>query len=538
MSCYLDKLKGEDEAIFLQTLKEILSVITTGKQAIIDALLSQNMITTALDLINDLAENSHSVILCFKILTAVDWRSDHSQLQGRCSDFEFAQLLVNRFFSEKANVSYAALIILDKWIHSCARCKELVSETNIPHSMLTFLSISSPRRYEKETLYHYEYRFRRWLIRVSDKVIILTAAVKIGMKFDPQSETKLLRVLSVLSSDLTRIEKTTTTNSPCPLDEMHCLQHRIEQLARDLNYDNEQGALTDDIPAIYFDLLTQNPPFVENVNVVWGFCRRTLLHIACEDGAISVVIHLVSHGANVNVYDRCDQTPLYLAITHGHLSIVQYLIEHGAVIDPDDYYPGVTALHIAASCGCWRIVQYLVEHAADVNSMDNDMNSPLHLACNNGSLRVVEYLINCGCNVNALDKYGRNSLHLACLNGHINIVEYLVNRGGRVNQKDDEGKTPLHYACTRADPKAVEVLIKHGASINEQDNKKQTPLHIAVKKEHLCTVKKLIQYNADMYLRDQDGRTALTIAIQQQSLPLVKVLLSKHTTQTLISLLF
>lgn len=93
---------------------------------------------------------------------------------------------------------------------------------------------------------------------------------------------------------------------------------------------------------------------------------KTMLHVACEYGAVDVVDMLVNEfDANVSVLDNTDQTPLHLAAGNGHTEIVSVLcnsIDYSDdlkdFINSTDHY-GMTAVMYACDYGCYRVVRYL-----------------------------------------------------------------------------------------------------------------------------------------------------------------------------------
>lgn len=52
---------------------------------------------------------------------------------------------------------------------------------------------------------------------------------------------------------------------------------------------------------------------------------RTALHVACCEGDIQVVRHLLKLGANVHVKDRFNRTPLTDALEHDKLEVLMKL---------------------------------------------------------------------------------------------------------------------------------------------------------------------------------------------------------------------
>jgi len=64
--------------------------------------------------------------------------------------------------------------------------------------------------------------------------------------------------------------------------------------------------------------------------------------------------------------------PLHLAAQNGHLSVVEYLVNQKADKNAKDN-EGMTPLHRAAANGHHSVVEYLVNQKADINAKDNSV---------------------------------------------------------------------------------------------------------------------------------------------------------------------
>ena len=92
---------------------------------------------------------------------------------------------------------------------------------------------------------------------------------------------------------------------------------------------------------------------------------KTLLHVACENGATDVAKLLVKrYGADLTVTDRTEQTPMHIAAEAGKTSIIDILVRNAndtpGLINAEDRY-GMTPLMIATDLGRKRVVRYLLQ---------------------------------------------------------------------------------------------------------------------------------------------------------------------------------
>ncbi|EXJ15272.1 ankyrin repeat domain-containing protein [Imhoffiella purpurea] len=158
----------------------------------------------------------------------------------------------------------------------------------------------------------------------------------------------------------------------------------------------------------------------------------TPLHVAAQNGKVTIAEHLLSHGANPDVLDASGRTPLEVALRFGKTQVAQTLVEHGARIDP----------------------QALLLELVGQGISDRDTFS---------------FLARNGAEIDRADDQGRTSLTLAIQGGYLDTVNRLLIEGADVNQPDGRGRMPLAIALKRSDGKAtdrqtiVELLQRNGA---------------------------------------------------------------------------
>lgn len=136
----------------------------------------------------------------------------------------------------------------------------------------------------------------------------------------------------------------------------------------------------------------------------------------------------------------------------------------------------------ASQYGDLEYVNALISQGADVNTSDEDGDTPLHLACDYGHVEIVKALIKTGADVNAKEWGGGSTpLHCAVRAKSLEIVEVLLESGADVNAIEwiGEGCTPLHLAAFDKLVEIAELLIKHGADIESKDDRGNTPFDIA-----------------------------------------------------------
>uniref|UniRef100_A0A673VZG8 BCL6 corepressor n=1 Tax=Salmo trutta TaxID=8032 RepID=A0A673VZG8_SALTR len=96
-----------------------------------------------------------------------------------------------------------------------------------------------------------------------------------------------------------------------------------------------------------------------------GYCA---LHEACARGWLSIVIHLLEHGADINCSAQDGTRPLHDAVENDHLDVVRVLLSYGA--DPTlATYSGRGLLKMTHSDSMER---FLTDYFADLQGRSND----------------------------------------------------------------------------------------------------------------------------------------------------------------------
>ena len=100
----------------------------------------------------------------------------------------------------------------------------------------------------------------------------------------------------------------------------------------------------------------------------------------------------MARGGNVHILDGDNRSLLHIACDNGDLSLVKCLIEKGVGLTGKDKN-GWTPLHIV--CGPaddYELAYYLIEHGADPYASDANKHTPLDLATQFQARKVERYL--------------------------------------------------------------------------------------------------------------------------------------------------
>ncbi len=170
------------------------------------------------------------------------------------------------------------------------------------------------------------------------------------------------------------------------------------------------------------------------------------------------------------------------------------------------------------------LAKYRVEQGADVNTKDDNGNTPLLNAALLGKMEQAELLLAHGADVNAKDSFGRMPLHWAAQYGYRELAELLLAHGADVNAKNSKDQTPLHFAAENGQGGVAELLLAHSADVNAKDSFGATPLKYVAMIGQVDVAELLLAHGANVNARDNSGGTPLHWAAHYRHQELVKVL--------------
>uniref|UniRef100_A0A915PJA2 non-specific serine/threonine protein kinase n=1 Tax=Setaria digitata TaxID=48799 RepID=A0A915PJA2_9BILA len=282
---------------------------------------------------------------------------------------------------------------------------------------------------------------------------------------------------------------------------------------------------------------------------------RSALHIAAQNGNISILDLLIEAGADVNSMagpSALCATPLHVAAVAGRLEAVQHLIDSGAELLATDLRDHC-ALELAQMANQFETACLLIDAIESVRDKTRQLHDNLIKSAEEGDVRaVIEALPNLSSanydavlNGATLDR--KCALYLACLNGRKEVVEALLNVRGHTLIQPNTHDTVLHAAISSQKPAIVEMILKaftHLVTTKNADG--CTALHWASQCGSLDIVKLLLEFPyeddvltkiedvsgrfsyrfvLDVNALDAQCRTALYLAVANSYYDVVKYLL-------------
>lgn len=257
---------------------------------------------------------------------------------------------------------------------------------------------------------------------------------------------------------------------------------------------------------------------------------NSLLHVACEFGALKCVKYLVE-----NIPELCFESnrfcsyPLHSACAAGNIECIEILLSNDSCLVNIDLpgYEDRTALHLAVLQNRIDIVTLLLHCGADSNAFDRYGKLALHMVV---SIECAAVLIISGnAYVDGKDMYGQTFVHYCCATDKAMYLKFLLTQSPNLAIKDTLGRTPLHVAASHGSQSCLDLLLKTKTlNINLTDLYGWTALHITVRQINFMATVSLLKAGADPGVRDNLHRTALHFACQNGTSMLTVVQLLAH----------
>lgn len=156
--------------------------------------------------------------------------------------------------------------------------------------------------------------------------------------------------------------------------------------------------------------------------------------------------------SQINAQDpRSQETPVFHAAVQAWQNeyVILYLLEQRNIRIDVRNIDGNSPLHVFCSSFynplCHEAFARFLEKGADVNSRNNNEETPLHKAIFNTRIRMllVQLLLDAGADVNARSSRGGTPLHYAIHLNRQDVLQIFVENGADLSIRDDNGDTVL-----------------------------------------------------------------------------------------------
>ncbi|MCJ1308629.1 hypothetical protein MMC25_002282 [Agyrium rufum] len=200
------------------------------------------------------------------------------------------------------------------------------------------------------------------------------------------------------------------------------------------------------------------------------------------------------------------------------------LLARGAPFESRDGF-GMTPLAVAAFQGHAMTVYILVRKGADVNTQDDQKQTPLFKY---SSITVGQLLVKGGADLETKDKFGRTALVHRLKMG--SPIQFLLHQGADIDAKDAKGRSPLVLFAAHAPEETIVVLLQAQANVGAEDYKGRTPLMIAAKHGRVLISRLLLDAGSNIEATDNKGQTPLIIATKHGSPQVIRMFLLRGAT--------
>jgi E3 ubiquitin-protein ligase mind-bomb len=246
--------------------------------------------------------------------------------------------------------------------------------------------------------------------------------------------------------------------------------------------------------------------------------NRTALQVAAHQGHQQIVALLLAAGAKSEITDDDGDTAYHYAAYGNQPAVMELLLKKSTAAMNTVNSNSRTSLHVAVCKEHVECVRVLLAYKCNVNTQDNEGDTPLHDAVNKDNNAIVNMLVQCGrVDFKLKNHKGFNVLHQAARRGNQHAVDQIIQKAPQlVNVQKDDGFTALHIAAVNGFILTATTLIEEGkANLEMTTAKFNTPLLIAVDSGQTAIIELLVKKGANLEAEDADGDTALHLVLLQ-----------------------
>ncbi len=220
---------------------------------------------------------------------------------------------------------------------------------------------------------------------------------------------------------------------------------------------------------------------------------------------------------------------LWSAAKRGDTGAIEELVASGQDVNAKKRgftKEGYTPLHVATLYRQKEAIRALVRLGADINSRNNEHETPLWIAVANlTSPDILELLLDLGARIDARrNDLGMTPLDWAAFDGKAVMVRALLSRGA--NPKAGRGtnrSAPIYHCAHNGSVEILRLLLQWGADVNTPHSGSYA-LGSAAIAGHSDFVKLLLESGADPNQPEDSGTTPLMCAVAGKKLGIVKMI--------------
>ncbi len=178
------------------------------------------------------------------------------------------------------------------------------------------------------------------------------------------------------------------------------------------------------------------------------------------------VLHLLAVNYNENLFDdiikkyssfllefnSMGETPIHIAAYNNNVKMLKK-IKNLYDNDIEEYTfdiknnSGNIPIYCSIKHGAKEAFVFLAQSGSDINSINNDGNTPLHVATMNNQILIVKYLINEGeAEIDSQNKINNSPLHIAYSKNYLDIAKFLEDSEADKTIVNDNQMLPYEMA--------------------------------------------------------------------------------------------
>jgi ankyrin repeat protein len=250
----------------------------------------------------------------------------------------------------------------------------------------------------------------------------------------------------------------------------------------------------------------------------------TMLHIACQLGAIRVVHSLLKEGADPLLTLYNGTSAFDLAVLHNQVEIAYALASQVKMNPNQKLFHSKHYLHLAAEQDSSPMIALLYLEGADLDALDAEGNTPLYIAIKKENVHAINLLLALGAKT-TMETFKTPPIYDTIQNEEIRTLISSYEKTFALCQDLKEGK--LHAAVRMGNADVLPILAKMH-DLHQTNIEGRTPLHIATLQRNRSVLRRLLELeiDPDFEVRDHQGKTPLFIAATETKDPqLVQFLL-------------
>ena len=254
--------------------------------------------------------------------------------------------------------------------------------------------------------------------------------------------------------------------------------------------------------------------------------NNRLIHYAIIYNQEEIITLLLSYNCNIDYIDSDGKTILYYSIKYGYNNILKNIINNSKNIigihinnikDNNNNNP----LHYASQFNNSEAIEILLNNNTDINTINNQGNTPLHLSVINNNIKNINLLLkNKNIEVNLLNNNGQSVLHIAVINRFISIIKiFIYDKRFNINIiETKQNMTPIMYLLDINYIDIITEMINNGVLLNYQDIYGNNILHNCLKNNKLDMFLFFYKIITDTIIYNQiniNGYTTLHILLEK-----------------------